>query len=90
MVATKVVSMCESLEPLYITLYVKRVSITLCGKRCDEVKDSERRSLLWIIKVGPIQSNYKYPHKNETEEDLTDRRERGSVTTEAEIGVMWT
>lgn len=83
--ATKDVSMCESLKSLYITLYVKRVRITLYGKRCDEVKDFERRSLPWIIKVGPTQSNYKYPHKNETEEDLTDKRERGSVTTEAEI-----
>lgn len=48
MVATKDVSMCESREPLHITLYVKK---------CDEVKDFERR-LPWIIKVGPVQSNY--------------------------------
>ena len=53
------------------------------------MEDFERRSLPWIIKVGPVQPNYKYPHKNETEEDLTDRRERGNVTTEAEMGVMW-
>ena len=35
-------------------------------------------------------SNDKYPCNNEVEKVLTDRRGRASVTTEAEIGVMWT
>lgn len=58
-----------------------------------ELKYFERRTLPnfpWIIKVGPVQSNYKYPYKNETEENLTDRRERGNLTMEADIGAMWT
>ena len=73
--------MCKSLEPTNITLYVKRVNIIFCGKRYDYVKDFERRSLSWIIRVGLPQSADKHPYKNEAETDLTDRGGRGNVAT---------
>ena len=45
------------------------------------------RRLSWIFWVDS-KCNHMYPYKKEAEENLTHRRDEGSMTTEGEIGVM--
>lgn len=57
----------KSLEPVNINFYGKRILHYIA--KDDSVKDPERRSLSWIIQVGP-KCNHKCPSKK-VEGDLT-------------------
>lgn len=51
------------------------VNLTLSGKRCDCVKDHEKRNLSYIIHVGPAHGHL-YSHKRELEGAMTQKRRK--------------
>lgn len=65
---------CANPQNLWILLYiVKEKILPSMPKDFERRKGFGRRSLSWIIRVGPLKSNDNDPYKNKTETDFIGR-----------------